>query len=262
MAALLIKMEKIIHRSIHTLFISIIFILMTACSTTPNIDDSKVIDNSDPIENTNRSIYNFNEGLDNYIFEPVANAYTTVTPDFFRSGVTNFFQNVLYLNVILNSSLQGKLDQSLSDIFRFVFNSTIGVGGLLDVATPMGLEQHDEDFGQTLAVWGSPQGAYLTIPALGPSSIRDIPDQASRYFTNPINYMATTISFPVMSLYFVNLRANLLSASDLRDEAAIDAYSFTREAYLQSRRNKIYDGNPPAEDFDALFDEEFLDAPP
>ena len=254
-------MNKTLRKNILTILISLVCILTTSCSSSPKIDDSKVIDNTDPLEDTNRSIYNFNEGLDNYIFEPVANAYVTVTPNLFRSSVTNFFENILYLNVILNSSLQGKLDQSLSDIFRFVFNSTLGIGGLFDVATPMGLEHHEEDLGQTLAVWGSPQGAFLTLPGLGPSSVRDIPDQASRYFTNPINYMATTISLPVMSLYFLNLRANLLTASELRDEAAIDPYSFTREAYLQSRRNKIYDGDPPVEDFDDLFDEEFLDEP-
>jgi phospholipid-binding lipoprotein MlaA len=241
------------------LIVSFIYVLSSACTTTPKLDDNKVIDNSDPLENTNRSIYDFNEGIDNYLFEPVASAYVTVTPNLFRSGVTNFFENVLYLNVILNSSLQGKLDQSLSDVFRFVFNSTLGVAGLFDVATPMGLERHEEDLGQTLAVWGISQGAYLTLPGLGPSSVRDIPDQAGRYFTNPINYMATSISFPVMSLYFINLRANLLTASELRDEAAIDPYSFTREAYLQSRRNKIYDGSPPAENFDDIFDDEFFD---
>ncbi len=254
-------MKKIFTYRLKILLICFVYLLSSACSTTPTLDDSKVIDNSDPLENTNRSIYNFNEGLDNYVFEPVANAYVTVTPDLFRSGVTNFFENLLYLNVILNSSLQGKLDQSLSDVFRFVFNSTLGVAGLFDVATPMGLERHDEDLGQTFAVWGFSQGAYLTLPGLGPSSVRDIPDQASRYFTNPVNYMATTISLPVMSFYFLNLRANLLTASELRDEAAIDPYSFTREAYLQSRRNKIYDGNPPAEDYDDLFDEEFFDEP-
>ena len=257
----LITMKKSLRKNILPLFISFVCLLSSACSSTPKIDDSKVIDNSDPFESTNRSIYNFNDSLDNYIFEPAANAYVTVTPNLFRSGVTNFFENILYLNVILNSSLQGKLDQSLSDIFRFLFNSTLGIGGLFDVATPMGLVRHEEDLGQTLAVWGTSQGAYLTLPGLGPSSVLDIPDQASSYFTNPINYMAYTISLPVMSLYFLNLRANLLTASELRDEAAIDPYSFTREAYLQSRRNKIYDGNPPAEDFDSLFDEEFFDEP-
>lgn len=228
---------------------------LIACTSMQHIDDTKVIDNSDPLESENRFMYNLNDGLDENILRPIANTYVKVTPEPFRIGITNFFNNVHYLNVILNNSLQGKIDQSVSDIFRFVFNSTLGIGGLFDVATPMGLEANKEDVGQTLAVWGSPQGPYLSIPAMGPNTVRNLPNFATKYFLNPFTYVAFTIALPVQFLKIVNTRANLLNASNFRDSAAIDAYSFTREAYLQSRKNLIYDGNPPAENFDDIFED-------
>jgi phospholipid-binding lipoprotein MlaA len=253
---------KILYRNTGklTLFL-VVFTLLSACSTAPKLDDSKVVDNSDPFESTNRSIYSFNEGLDRHLLRPVASTYVDITPQPFRTGVTNFFNNVRYINVIVNSSLQGKIDQGFSDFFRFVFNSTLGIGGLFDVATPMGLEAHKEDLGQTFAVWGSSQGPYLTLPALGPNTVRDTPDLVSSYFLNPISYLAGVIAWPATFLYIVNTRANFLDASDFRDSAALDPYSFTREAYLQSRRRLIYDGNPPVDDFDDIFDQEFGDDP-
>ena len=132
--------------------------------------------------------------------------------------------------------MQGKIDQSVSDIFRFVFNSTLGIGGLFDVATPMGLEAHKEDVGQTLAVWGSAQGPYLNIPAMGPNTTRNLPDYATKYLLNHLHISPLLLPLPVQLLEIVNTRANLLNASNFRDSAAIDGYSFTREAYLQSRK--------------------------
>lgn len=241
------------------LVIALCYTLLSACASSPTLDDTRVIDNSDPYESTNRSIYNFNEGLDKHVMRPVASTYATVTPEVFRIGITNFFDNIGYINVIVNSSLQGKLDQSMSDLFRFVFNSTIGIAGLFDVATPMGIPEHREDLGQTLAIWGFAQGPYLTLPALGPNTARDSPDLVGSYFLNPISYLASTVALPATALRIINLRANLLNATDFRDSAAIDSYSFTREAYLQSRRNLIYDGNAPTESFDDIFEAEFGD---
>ena len=229
---------------------------LIACTSMQHIDESRVIDTSDSWESTNRSIYDFNDALDKKILIPVSNGYVEVTPKPFRIGVTNFFDNMRYLNVILNNTLQGKIDQSASDIARFVFNSTLGVGGLFDVATPMGLEAHDEDVGQTLAVWGSPQGPYLELPALGPNTVRKLPDFVSTYFLDPFTYwLSFSVTAPVIVLEIVNNRANLLNASNFRDAAAIDPYSFTREAYLQSRKSKIYDGNPPPDNYDDIFDD-------
>ena len=247
-------MRKLMFIISRLILICIAYSLLVACSTTPVIDDSKIIDSTDPFEDANRSMYSFNDSLDIHIMKPIASTYVDITPAAFRGRVTNFFDNVGYINVFLNSSLQGKLDQSLSDLFRFIFNSTLGIAGLFDVATYMGLDEHEEDLGQTFAVWGSSQGPYLYLPALGPNSVRDAPDLVSSYLLDPLSYVTLTISLPVAFLDFVNTRANFLSASDFRDSAAIDPYSFTREAYLQSRRNLIYDGNPPAESFDDFFD--------
>ena len=242
-------------KSKRLLVIALLYNFLIACTSMQHIDDTRAIDNSDPWESTNRSVYNFNDGLDKNILKPIASSYTKITPQPFRVGITNFFENLHYLNVILNNSLQGKIDQSVSDLFRFIFNSTLGIGGLIDVATPMGLEAHNEDVGQTLAVWGSAQGPYLNIPAMGPNTTRNLPDYATKYFLNPFSYLAFTITLPFQFLEIVNTRANLLNASDFKDSAAIDPYSFTREAYLQSRKNRIYDGNPPTENFDDIFED-------
>lgn len=225
--------------------------LISACTTAPTIESST--DAYDPLEPTNRKIYAFNEGMDRYLVKPVATGYANVTPDIMQTGITNFFNNIGYLNVIVNSSLQGKLDQSLSDIFRFLFNSTLGIAGLFDVATPMGLQAHNEDLGQTFAVWGSGQGAYLTIPLLGPNTVRDAPDLVTSWLLDPLAYLASSVSLPAAILNLINRRANLLETKEMFDEAALDPYSFLREAYLQQRNYLIYDGSPPVESTEDIF---------
>lgn len=211
--------------------------------------------NPDPLEPVNRASFDFNETLDRYFMKPIAKGYVEVTPQLVRSGVTNFFNNISYLNVMLNNFLQGKIDDGLTDMTRFIFNSTIGLGGLVDVATPMGLERHDEDTGQTLAVWGTGQGSYLYLPVFGPNTARNLPNMATSYFLNPLTYISSTILFPVTALNVINKRANLLEATNIRDEAAVDSYTFTREAYLQKRYYLIHDGNPPVEGYDDIFED-------
>ena len=232
--------------------------LLTGCAGTRTVDGEV---NPDPYEDTNRSFYALNDYLDRNIMIPVAENYVKVTPEPLRDGITNFFDNLEYLNVILHSFLQGKLGQGFSDLTRFVVNSTIGLGGLIDVATDMGLEEHEEDLGQTLAVWGLDQGAYLYIPFLGPYTARNSPDLASSYFTNPFSYISTLFLLPVSALNLINERANLLDASEFVDEASIDPYSFIREAYLQQRRYLIHDGDPPSEGYDDIFDMGLEDEP-
>lgn len=201
---------------------------------------------ADPIEGVNRAIYNFNDGLDRHIIKPVAQGYAKVTPKGVRTGVTNFFDNISYLNVILNDILQGKVQQAARDTMRVALNTTVGIGGLYDAATPSGFPKHDEDTGQTLGVWGFGEGSYLVVPLRGPNSLRDAPDLATSAVLNPLFYVSSiAISLPVGALGAVNTRANLLEATRIRDEAALDPYSFTREAYRQNRIYKIYDGNPP-----------------
>ena len=233
--------------------------LLMGCAGTQTIDGEV---NPDPYEDTNRSFYKFNDVLDRNIMIPVAENYMKATPEPVRDSITNFFDNLEYLNVILHSFLQGKLGQTVSDVTRFVINSTLGIGGLFDVATDMGLEEHEEDLGQTLATWGVDPGAYLYIPFLGPYTARNSPDLASSYFTNPLTFISNIYLFPVTALNLINTRANLLEASEFVDEASIDPYSFIREAYLQQRRYLIHDGNPPTEGYDDMFDVGFEDDEP
>ncbi len=235
--------------------IKIAMLLVIIAFTTGCASSGQVIDSSDPIESTNRKSFSLNETLDKHLMKPVAEVYVDITPAPVRAGVTNFFDNLIYLNVILNGLLQGKFDQGIQDTLRFVYNSTFGIGGLFDVATAWGMPKHYDDLGQTLAVWGFAQGAYLTVPVYGPNTVRNLPDLATSILLYPFTYATGIILYPISALYAINYRANLLEASNIRDEAALDPYSFTREAYLQQRKYMIYDGNPPTDEYDNFFDE-------
>ncbi len=233
---------------IKTLACTLAATLLAGCASTPPVKGS---DPSDPYENTNRKIYNFNDTIDRKVFTPVARGYVQVTPDPVRAGVTKFFDNVGYLNVITNDFLQGKVTQGASDTGRFLVNSTVGVGGLFDPATKIGMPAHDEDLGQTFGIWGMGEGAYLMVPFLGPSSYRDLPDAATSIALNPMTWLGGVggiITWPLGALHAVNARANMLAASNIRDQAAVDPYTFVREAYRQQRQYKIYDGNPPMDE--------------
>jgi len=224
--------------------------LLTGCASNPNGDPG------DPYEPTNRKIYNFNDSLDRNIMQPIAKGYVNITPKPARTGLTNFFANTGYLNTIINDVLQGKPGQFLNDSGRFVVNSTIGLGGLFDPAKEMGLNSHDEDLGQTFGVWGAGEGAYLMLPFAGPSSYRDVPGNVAEIFTNPLTYLAPVVTFPTTFVRVVNNRANLLEATNIRDQAALDPYTFVREAYRQQREFKIYDGNPPGDGFNEYIEGE------
>lgn len=211
----------------------------------------------DPYEHINRSFYKFDDTLDRAIMKPVAKTYVKVTPGIIRTGVTNFFDNLHYPNVILNTFLQGKLVQGVQDTSRFVFNSTLGVGGILDIATGIGLPRHNEDLGQTLAVWGFKSGPYLYLPVIkGPSTVRDTTDLATSTLLDPLTYLSSIVLWPVEALNVINKRANLLNDTSLRDEAAVDPYAFTREAYLQRRNYLIHDGKLPTEGLDNIFNDD------
>ena len=214
--------------------------LLGGCASTNNPRD--------PLEPFNRAIYQFNDGLDKAIMKPVATVYKEVLPEFARTGVTNFFNNLYDIITALNNLLQGKISDAVSDVGRLAVNTTIGVAGLIDVATEIGLEKHKEDFGQTLGRWGIGDGPYLQIPFLGPSSFRDAIGAFADFKVDPIRWIwrdHVAIRNSVWGLYFVNLRANLLDSTKILDEAALDPYEFQRDAYLQRRRNLVYDGNPP-----------------
>lgn len=202
----------------------------------------------DPLEPFNRGVYAFNDAIDNALMKPIATGYRTVLPQFVRTGVTNFFSNLDDVTVIVNSILQLKIPQAVSDTGRLLINTTIGVLGLFDVATHLGLEKHNEDFGQTLGYWGIGNGPYLVLPFLGPSSFRDGIGRWVDWKTDPVSWedhIRTRNQF--LALRFVNTRANLLDSEKVLDAAAIDRYAFLRDAYLQRRRSLVYDGNPPPE---------------
>lgn len=213
----------------------------------------------DPIEVINRPIYHANDILDQYVGEPISRVYIDYTPEMVRSSVSNFFDNVSYLNVILNDFLQGKGKQGVEDSSRFLINSTFGALGLFDIATPLGLEKHNEDFGQTLAVWGVGQGSYLVLPFLGPNTARDVPDLGFSTVTNILFYVSNPVAVPVAVLGFIDKRSRFDQAIQIRNEVAVEPYLFTREAYLQHRNFLIYDGNPPIEDEDLFLDEPYAE---
>ena len=206
---------------------------------------------ADPYESFNRKMYDFNESVDHYVASPIANGYKAVTPDFLQTGVFNFFNNLKNFNVVINDVLQAKFSQSASDMGRLTMNTTAGLAGFFDVAKHVGLEQNDEDFDQTLAVWGIPKGSYLVLPLLGPMTTRSAPASAFDAATNPASYVsipANYISAPVQFMSALNARANAEGALKFINEAAMDKYVFTRESFLQWRKNLESDGKVNMDD--------------
>ncbi len=202
----------------------------------------------DPFEGFNRAMYSFNDKLDRYALKPVAKGYRAITPAPVRKSVANFFSNLNDPVVMLNNLLQGKPGRAASDLTRFIFNTTFGVFGLFDVSSKWDLPKHDEDFGQTLAVWGVGDGPYLVLPFFGPSNMRDAPSLVVDWETYPPNrvqgHSGTRDKMYVVEV--IDKRAQLLAAGDILEQAAgQDPYVFVREAYRQRRRYLIYDGNPP-----------------
>ena len=202
----------------------------------------------DPFEGFNRAMFAVNEGLDTVAVKPIAQAYDFVTPLPVRAGVGDFFSNILDVRNVLNNSLQGKLGDAGVDLGRLLINSTIGIFGLFDVASELGLDKHDEDFGQTLAVWGWEDSSFLFWPLVGPKTVRDTGGLIVDIYTDPTWYtveksVATRNS--LIALSFVDVRASLLPSDKVVDEAALDKYAYVRDAYLQRRRNQIFDGAPP-----------------
>lgn len=204
--------------------------------------------NDDRWEGFNRGVYKFNDTVDRATLKPLAKGYKKITPRWIRTGVGNFFANLAYPVTIANQLLQGKPRLGVRDTGRFLVNSTFGIGGLIDVATPMGLEANDEDFGQTLAVWGVGSGPYLTLPFFGPSTLRDAPSRAVDYFFGPLTYaeIPWEAEWGLRGLDLVHSRAELLSL-DPTLQSAFDPYAFMRDAFLQQREYVIFDGNPPPE---------------
>lgn len=217
-------------------------LLLSGCATTSG-EFSKV----DPYEGANRDIFAFNDTVDGYVAKPISDAYKWVTPQFVQTGIFNFFNNLKNVNVVINDVLQGKFEQSAEDTGRLLINSTIGLGGFVDVAQDVGLKQNDEDFDQTLAVWGVPQGPYLVLPLLGPTTVRGIPGAIFDTAANPSSY----VGMPIQLVSLLNTRANAQGALDVVKEGALDPYAFIREGYLQTREHLASDGKSQATDIDS-----------
>lgn len=207
--------------------------LISGCATGP---DRKP---GDPFEPVNRVVFNFNDGVDRYVAVPVAKGYQKVTPQPLRTAVSNFFSNLGDLTNAANNLLQLKITDATEDIIRFAFNSTFGLGGLLDWATPAGLPKHHQDFGLTLGHWGIPSGPYLVLPLFGPSTVRDSAGLVVDVKFNPLNYIEPAERNPLYVLQFVSVRSDLLGATDLLQQAALDKYSFVRDAYTQQRKARL-----------------------
>jgi phospholipid-binding lipoprotein MlaA len=230
-------------------------LMLTGCATLP----TDKADPRDPWERFNRASFKFNDSLDRAILRPVAKGYVKVTPRVVRTGISNALSNLDTVTTIVNDALQGKMKQAGRDSARFLMNSTLGLGGLFDPASAAGLENNDEDFGQTLGKWGVKSGPYLMLPVLGPSTLRDtfarVPDQ----FTDPVNYLEDdSTRYIIRAFDILDLRADLLSL-DEQLARSYDRYAFVRNAYLQRREFKVMDGN--VEDQSLELEEEFKDDP-
>lgn len=218
-------------------------LLLTACATGPNANPA------DPLEPFNRSVYKFNDAVDRTVLKPVATAYREATPSWMQTGVGNFFHNLQDAWSFVNNLLQAKGVGAADSFMRVTVNTFFGLGGILDIATEMQIERHTEDFGQTLGHWGVGAGPYIVLPILGSSTLRDT-------VALPVDFKGDAVAqiddVPVRNslliLRAVDQRASLLKAGDLLEEAALDKYTFLRDAFLQRRRNAVYDGNPPEEE--------------
>lgn len=220
--------------------VATVFAVLAGCASGPRANPA------DPFEPFNRGVTGFNDKVDEAVLVPVATAYQRVLPSMVRTGVSNFFGNLGDVWSFANSVAQLKLQNSAETFMRVNVNTFFGLGGLLDIATEAGIDRHEEDFGQTLGRWGVGAGPYVVLPLLGPSTLRDtaaLPvDRAGSVLGN-MNDVAWRNSLSVLEV--VDTRAKYLRAGRLLDDAALDKYTFTRDAFLQHRRNDVYDGNPP-----------------
>ena len=234
--------------------------ILVGCASTSEPKTVEVINPGDPHEKINREIYAFNKGVDTYVASPLVTVYQFTLPDFLSTTIANFFTNLKEPRTVVNDALQGKQASVGADFERFVINSLLGLGGLIDVASYAEIEYHEEDFSQTMAVWGVPRGDYVVIPVLGPSSYRGVPGKIIDAASSPVSYLI----WPIQVLDLLNSRSNADQSLNFIDEAAVDPYLFMRASYLQWRDFQISEGANAEEDIllpelDESFDEEDLD---
>lgn len=223
----------------------------SGCATVPAGDPVDY----DPWERMNRGLYNFNDAVDSVTLKPIAKGYKKVVPEPIRDGITNFGRNLGAPRNSLNNFLQGKPARGFSEIARFVVNTTVGIGGLFDVASASGVEAYPEDFGQTAAVWGMPSGPYVMVPFMGPQTLRDLALLPADIELDVLHHVDdSSVRDRLWVLRTIDLRHRVLSLEDLLQDSK-DPYVTLRESYLQNRTFEIYDGNPPMEDEDDFYDE-------
>ncbi len=242
-------------------------LLLAGCAANPKPPQDRTTalpgSERDPWEGYNRRMYAFNDTLDQAFIKPLARGYHLLTPDLVEQGIGNFFANLGDVKVVVNDLLQAKFAQAAADTGRVLVNTTVGIGGLIDVASMIGLEKHDEDFGQTLGIWGVPSGPYIILPALGPSTLRDAPAAAVDRYTLPWPYLNLTTAEQrgIDLTQGLDLRVGLMAIEKTIDEMAFDRYATIRDSYLDRRRNQVYDGRPPtaAGGFDPIKELEMLE---
>lgn len=212
--------------------------MLAGCAIAPNRDD--------PFEPMNRASYKVNEVVDGHFIKPIAQAYVTYTPKPVQTVIANFFGNVDDVISVINDFLQGKLDKAGSDMGRVILNTGFGLAGMIDIASEAGIPKGNEDFGQTLGVWGFSQGPYLFIPVWGPTTVRDGTGSLIRLYAGPVGYIPDVpLRNTLYGIGALNARAQALSAESVALSAALDPYAFIRRAYLQHRLYLLYDGKPP-----------------
>ncbi len=220
--------------------VAVLLLLLGGCASTGNPRD--------PLEPVNRAVYQFNDGVDALVIKPAAEFYRAVLPPFVRTGIGNFFSNLNDVIVALNNLLQGKIPAAINDLGRVLVNTTLGVLGVMDPATELGVEKNNEDFGQTLGSWGLGAGPYIVLPFIGPSSLRDTVGWVGDLYSSPVTYLNPNRDRnTLVGIRLVSGRSELLEASQILETAALDPYEYVRDGYLQRRRNQVYDGNPPDE---------------
>jgi len=225
----------------------LLLVLIGGCASIPD----EQADPEDPLESYNRAMHKFNQVVDDAILKPVAKGYKAITPKPVDRGITNFFNNLADIGSALNNLFQFKLSRAGSDLGRLAVNTTVGILGFRDVATNMGLPNYKEDFGQTFGYWGADSSPYLVLPFLGHSTIRDTIGLGGDIITNPLFYVDNRpVAWGLIAIDVTDTRADLLKAGNILEGAATDPYAFTRNAYLQHRRGKIFDGTPPEEEDD------------
>ncbi len=238
--------SRAMHSPIKFVLLLVSLAVLSGCATTPGRTTM-----NDPWKTMNRGVYRFNDGLDRAVLKPAATGYKAIIPQWIRARVGLFFANLETPVTMANQLLQGKPKLFAQDTARFITNSVFGIAGFFDVADRVGLPAHDEDFGQTLAVWGVPSGPYLTLPFYGPSTLRDAPARIPDYLLGPFRYVeaSTAVELGAKAIETIDTRAELLSTDGTLD-SAYDKYGVMRDAWLQRREYLIFDGDPPVEEYE------------